>query len=182
MNHLPKNINLELNFDLNSLKEIYLAGGCYWGTQAYMDRIKGVYKSSVGFANGFVENPSYEEVCKKNTGHAETVHIVYDATKTNLKTLLLEYFSTINPTSLNKQGGDVGSQYRTGIYYTDEKDVDVIREVISEKQKEFSQPIVIEVEPLKCYYIAKESHQKYLEKNPSGYCHVNLDVLNNKKQ
>ncbi len=182
MNHLPKNINLELDFDLENLKEIYLAGGCYWGTQAYMDRIKGVYKSSVGFANGHIPNPTYAQVCKKNTGHAETVHILYDPSHTNLSTLLYEYFSTINPTSLNKQGGDVGNQYRTGIYYTDEKDISEINEVIKEKQKEFSNPIVVEVEPLKCYYKAEETHQKYLEKNPNGYCHVDLSILNNKKQ
>lgn len=182
MNHLPKNINLDLNFNTNNLKEIYLAGGCYWGTQAYMDRIKGVYSSTVGFANGTLDNPSYKDVCEKETGHAETVHIKYDPQYTTLKTLLLEYFSTINPTSLNKQGGDIGSQYRTGIYYTNEKDIEVIEEVLKIKEQDYDKEIVVEVMPLKCYYEAEESHQKYLEKNPEGYCHVNLDVLNNKKQ
>ncbi len=182
MSHLPKNINEELTFDINSLKEIYLAGGCYWGTQAYMDRIKGVYESSVGFANGHKENPTYKEVCTGETGFAETVKIVYDPNLTDLKTLLLEYFTIINPTSINRQGGDEGHQYRTGIYYVNEEDVDVIKNVIAEKTPLYDKPIAIEVEPLKNYYEAHEEHQKYLEKNPEGYCHVNLDVLRDKKQ
>ncbi|MFV0520048.1 MAG: peptide-methionine (S)-S-oxide reductase MsrA [Lachnospirales bacterium] len=182
MGHLPENINLSLEFDLNSLKEIYLAGGCYWGTQAYMDRIKGVYESSVGFANGHSENPTYEDVCTGETGYAETVKIVYDVTKTNLISLLNEYFSTINPTSINKQGGDFGHQYRTGIYFVDEGDTEIINSFLKEKEPLYSLPLAIEVQPLKNYYEAHEAHQKYLEKNPNGYCHINLEVLRNKKQ
>lgn len=182
MNHLPKNINEDLKFDLNSLKEIYLAGGCYWGTQAYMDRIKGVYESSVGFANGIIENPTYEDVCTGDTGFAETTKIVYDTTLTTLSTIIQEYFSTINPTTINRQGGDVGHQYRTGIYYVNDEDIDAIKEIILEKSKMYDKPIVVEVLPLENYYEAHIEHQKYLEKNPKGYCHVNLDVLRDKVQ
>ena len=100
-------------------RTIYLAGGCFWGTQKYLDQIDGVLETEVGFANGCTEHPSYEEVCHNNTGHAETVRVVYDSQKLPLAKLLGFYFRSINPTSVNRQGGDSGSQYRTGIYYTD---------------------------------------------------------------
>ncbi|MFV0440334.1 MAG: peptide-methionine (S)-S-oxide reductase MsrA [Lachnospirales bacterium] len=180
--HLPKNINEHLTFNKENFKEIYVAGGCYWGTQAYMDRIKGVYKSSVGFANGVVENPTYEEVCLGDTGHAETTYIVYDTTYTDLLTILESYFETINPTTINRQGLDRGTQYRSGIYYTNESDLAIIKGFIDDKQKDYAKEIVVEVLPLNCYYIAHEEHQKYLEKNKNGYCHVNLDILREKEQ
>jgi len=158
------------------LKDIYLAGGCFWGLEEYMSRINGVYDVTSGYANGNTENPTYEQVCYQNTGHAETVHVQYDSEEIDLQTILTYYFKVINPTSINKQGNDVGSQYRTGIYYINEEDHEVIAQFIKEQQKIVDAPIVVEVEPLKHYYLAEEYHQDYLKKNPNGYCHIDLSL------
>lgn len=158
-------------------KEIYLAGGCFWGTQMYFDAIKGVVATEVGYANGTTENPTYEEVCHNNTGHAETVKVVYDDNLLSLDKLLELYYEVIDPVSVNKQGGDIGIQYRTGIYYVDEKDIDVIEPSIKELQTRYDKPIAIEVKPLENFYSAEEYHQKYLEKNPTGYCHISRDQI-----
>lgn len=171
---LPENPNIKLKFDKDKLKDIYLAGGCFWGTDAYMARVLGVYSTEVGYANGNTENPTYENVCHDNTGHAEVVYVKYDETKLSLTQLLKEYLKIINPTTLNKQGGDVGTQYRTGIYYTSENEEDIIKNVLLNEQKKYELPIVVEVLPLANYYPAEEYHQNYLEKNPNGYCHINF--------
>lgn len=163
---------------LNDTKEIYLAGGCFWGLEAYFSRIPGIFSVTVGYANGSTEFPTYEEVCTQNTGHAEAVHIEYNVAETDLETLLIHFFRIIEPTSLNKQGNDVGTQYRTGIYYTDESDKIIINRMIEHIQKHYERPIVVEVLPLNDYYLAEDYHQKYLEKNPTGYCHINLEILN----
>lgn len=160
-----------------SVRDIWLAGGCFWGVEAYVDKINGVVESNVGYANGNVMNPSYEEVCRSTTGHTETVFVRYDPAHLNLETLLTYYFKIIDPTSLNRQGNDRGSQYRTGIYYQDVADKAVIEKVIAKEQLKYSKPIVTEVLPLDCYYIAEEYHQKYLGKNPNGYCHIDLTQL-----
>lgn len=158
-----------------SYKEIYLAGGCFWGTEKYLQSVQGVISTSVGYANGNTENPTYQEVCHNNTGHAETVHVVYDPEKIDLAFILELYYDVINPTSVNKQGGDVGSQYRTGIYYVDQEDLPVIKESLQKLQEKYDKPVAIEAEPLKNYYLAEEYHQKYLDKNPTGYCHIRPD-------
>lgn len=157
--------------------EIYLAGGCFWGVEKYLSLIKGVESTQVGYANGKTLFPTYEEVCHNNTGHAETVKVVYDPSKITLKELLNIYFEAIDPISVNKQGADVGVQYRTGIYYINESDLSVIQQAISELQKKYDKPIAIEVEPLKNYSPAEEYHQKYLDKNPGGYCHISYDTF-----
>ena len=113
-----------------NIKEIYLAGGCFWGTEHYFKMIKGVLFTEVGYANSVIENPSYEDVCSGKTMAAETVYIKYDSSVISLEMLLDMYFVSIDPTSINKQGHDVGLQYRTGIYYTDEKDLSIINDVI----------------------------------------------------
>ena len=156
----------------NNYKEIYLAGGCFWGTEKYLSGMKGVVKTDVGYANGNTENPTYEEVCRNNTGHAETVRVVYNSSVISLPFILDLYYDAINPISVNRQGGDVGTQYRTGIYYVNEEDKAVIDKSIQELQKKYDKPIAIEVLPLKNYYLAEEYHQKYLDKNPNGYCHI----------
>lgn len=163
-------------------KEIYLAGGCFWGVQMYFDCIQGVIHTDVGYANGTTENPSYEEVCRGDTGHAETVHIIYDPKQVSLKFLLDMYFDIIDPTSVNRQGGDIGPQYRTGIYYVDPADEEVIRKAIDNLQKSYDKPIVVEVMPLKNYYLAEEYHQKYLVKNPNGYCHIGAEKFEKAKK
>jgi peptide methionine sulfoxide reductase msrA/msrB len=176
---LPDNPNRNISYDVSKLKEIWLAGGCFWGVEAYMSRVYGVYDVTVGYANGNKENPTYKEVCTGDTGFAETVHVKYDPERIGLKALLEEFFKIIDPTSRNRQGNDVGSQYRTGIYYKDEKDKKVIDEVIALEQEKYTAKIQTEVLPLSSYYPAEEYHQDYLEKNPYGYCHVDFSKLKN---
>lgn len=165
--------NAQKNVDKEKIrKEIYLAGGCFWGTEHFFKQINGVRKTEVGYANGRTANPLYEQVCRNNTGHAETVRVIYDEEEVTLPLLLELYFKTIDPTSLNRQGGDVGTQYRTGIYYTDQVDRPVIEAEIAKLAKTYAKPIVIEVRPLKNFYKAEEYHQDYLDKNKNGYCHI----------
>ena len=165
------------NVNKENIKEIYLAGGCFWGVEEYFARIDGVIDSVSGYANGSFDNPTYENVCN-NSGHAETVHITYDSSKVSLDTLLKYYFRIIDPTSVNKQGNDRGIQYRTGIYYQNDEDKQIAINAIKEEQKKYSKPIVIEVEKLKRFDKAEEEHQDYLKKNPNGYCHINLNKAN----
>lgn len=163
-------------------KEIYLAGGCFWGTEQYLQNIKGILSTEVGYANGNTENPTYEEVCKHNTGHAEAVKVEYEDTVIGLPYILELYYDVINPASINRQGGDVGSQYRTGIYYVNEEDAPVIEHSISKLQEKYKETIAIERLPLSNYYKAEEYHQKYLDKNPSGYCHIGADKFEKAKK
>ncbi|HWT27590.1 MAG TPA: peptide-methionine (S)-S-oxide reductase MsrA [Mobilitalea sp.] len=162
-------------------KEIYLAGGCFWGTEKYLSGIHGIVKTDVGFANGNTENPSYQEVCHNNTGHAETVRVFYDPKQVRLEFILNLYYDVINPISINRQGEDSGTQYRTGIYYVDEADKPIIEESIRNLQTRYDKPIAIEVLPLRNYYLAEEYHQKYLDKNPSGYCHIHKEKFEQAK-
>jgi peptide-methionine (S)-S-oxide reductase len=157
------------------MKEIYLAGGCFWGVEEYFSRIEGVVDTEVGYANGQKENPSYEQVCMGNTGHTETTYIKYDEEKVSLEELLDKFFSIIDPISLNKQGNDRGSQYRTGIYYTDNEDLDIIKKFVAKEQEKYEKKIVTEIMDLKIFYKAEEYHQDYLKKNPGGYCHIDLN-------
>lgn len=154
------------------LREIYLAGGCFWGTEHYFKQIDGVVETEVGYANGITENPTYQEVCTDKTQFAETVRVEYDPEVVDLHFLLDMYFMAIDPTALNRQGHDEGTQYRTGIYYTDPADLSIVRAVMSEQQQKIAAPIVVEVKPLKNFYKAEEYHQDYLDKNPNGYCHL----------
>lgn len=156
----------------HALKEIYLAGGCFWGTEHYFKQIEGVKETEVGYANGVTKNPTYQEVCTDKTQFAETVRIEYDPEVVDLRFLLNMYFEAIDPTAVNRQGHDVGSQYRTGIYYTDASDLPTINAVMDEQQRKLSELIAVEVEPLKNFYKAEEYHQDYLDKNPNGYCHL----------
>ena len=159
------------------MKEIYLAGGCFWGTQKFVDQFDGVLETTVGYANGKTERPSYEDVCHRDTGHAETVRIRYDETVLPTQTLLRYYFMTIDPLSVNRQGGDFGTQYRTGIYYTDRSLIADISKVIGEETDKAGRPLAVEVKPLENFWEAEEYHHKYLDKNPLGYCHLPRDLL-----
>lgn len=156
------------------MNEIYFAGGCFWGVEEYFSRIDGVVETKVGYANGTKENPTYEEVCTGTTRHAETVYIRYDESVITLEELLQKFFNIIDPTSLNRQGGDIGNQYRTGVYYVNEKDKNIIAKYMDEVQKNYKEKIVTELLPLSSFYLAEEYHQKYLKKNPNGYCHIDL--------
>jgi peptide methionine sulfoxide reductase msrA/msrB len=173
-----ENPNQGVDYMNSDLKEIYLAGGCFWGVEAYISRIYGVYDVKSGYANGKTENPSYEDVCYNNTGHAETVKVQYDPERVSLNTLLTYFFKVVDPTSLNKQGNDVGSQYRSGIYYIDKSDIEIINKVIKEESKKYEKEIVTEILPMDNFYLAEDYHQNYLEKNPNGYCHIDFSALN----
>jgi peptide methionine sulfoxide reductase msrA/msrB len=162
----------QTNMEKGPFKEIYLAGGCFWGTEHYFKQIDGVVDTEVGYANGKTTNPTYQEVCTDKTGFAETVHVTYNPDKVSLRFLLEMYFKAIDPTSINRQGHDTGTQYRTGVYYTDSTDEAVIKEVFVEEQKHFSGKIAVENLPLKNFYKAEDYHQDYLDKNPDGYCHL----------
>ena len=159
------------------MKEIYLAGGCFWGTEHYFKQIDGVLETETGFANGNTENPTYEEVYTDTTGYAETVKVVYDESRVGLPFLLDMFFHAIDPTLLNRQGHDVGTRYRTGVYYTDEVELPLIKRIFDEKQKLYEQPIVTEIAPLRNFFPADEYHQDYLDKHPDGYCHLPVELF-----
>ena len=159
------------------MKEIYFAGGCFWGTEHFLKLIRGVEETQVGYANGNIANPTYKEVCYGDTGFAETVKVTYNPKAVTLELLIDLFLQTIDPTSLNKQGGDIGTQYRTGIYYVDEKDLPVIEKKIEDISKEYDKPIVVEVLPLKNFYDAELYHQDYLDNNRGGYCHIGKDLF-----
>ena len=153
------------------MKTICLAGGCFWGMQKFFDQFEGVLRTEVGYANGPDKAPSYEEVCA-DSGHAETLRIDYDETRISLTELLKYYFMVIDPLSVNRQGHDEGIQYRTGIYYTDETLLPEIRTVWQKEEEKAGAKLAVELEPLRNFFSAEEYHQKYLDKNPGGYCHI----------
>ena len=158
------------------MKTIYLAGGCFWGMQKYFDQFTGVLSTEVGYANGpehekEVSAPTYQDVCN-DSGHAETLKVDYDEDQVTLTELLRDYFLVIDPLSVNRQGHDTGIQYRTGIYYTDAAQLPMIEEVYHEEEEKAGQKLAVEVEALRAFFSAEEYHQKYLEKNPGGYCHI----------
>lgn len=163
------------------MKEIYLAGGCFWGVEKYASLLKGVKKTQTGYANGFVDNPTYELVCLGNTGFAEAVKVEYDENVITLDWLLEMFFKVIDPTSLNKQGADEGVQYRTGVYYIDSADKSIIERSIQQLKKLYKKQIVVEVMPLKNFFAAEDYHQNYLGKNPEGYCHINYSAFEQAK-
>ena len=168
------NSSLTKDYSEQDVNTIYLAGGCFWGVEEYFQRINGVVDVVSGYANGNTENPTYEDVINKDTGFAETVEIKYDSNKIDLTDILLYYFKVVDPTSINKQGNDVGDQYRSGIYYVDQSQVEEIKKVIEVEQRKYEKDIVVEVIPMKNFYKAEDYHQDYLKKNKNGYCHIDL--------
>jgi methionine-S-sulfoxide reductase len=153
------------------MAEIYLAGGCFWGMQKFFDQFDGVTKTEVGYANGPDTAPSYQEVCR-SSGHAETLRIAFDEARISVEQLLDYYFMVIDPLSVNRQGEDSGIQYRTGIFYTDETQLPAIRRIYGREEAKAGAKLAVIVEPLRNFFSAEEYHQKYLEKNPGGYCHI----------
>ncbi len=162
----------ETIMDNKNVKEIYFAGGCFWGTEHFFQQIRGVVGTEVGYANGNKKNPTYEEVVSHTTGFAETVKVKYDPEAVDLKLLIDLYFKTIDPTSIDQQGNDRGNQYRTGIYTTDKETEAVVKAEVAKLAKNYSKPVVVETIPLKNFYRAEDYHQDYLDKNPGGYCHI----------
>lgn len=155
------------------IKTIYLAGGCFWGTAHLFSLVGGVSLAEAGYANSTVENPDYKLVCTGTTNAAETVKVDYDPDCVSLEELIALYIKSIDPTSLNKQGGDSGTQYRTGIYYTDPADAPVVEAAMRKLDIELGGKLAVEYGKLVNFYPAEEYHQDYLVKNPQGYCHVN---------
>lgn len=156
---------------------IYLAGGCFWGMQAYFDkaRIAGVIESSVGYANSIVANPSYEMVCSGVTNAVECLELCYDDSVLSLDSILSHFLSIIDPCALNFQGNDIGTQYRNGVYYIDSANKAIIESCIVAWEKAHNLKAVTEVLPLLNYYKAESYHQNYLQKHPNGYCHIRID-------
>ncbi|WP_297599945.1 peptide-methionine (S)-S-oxide reductase MsrA [Helicobacter sp. UBA3407] len=155
---------------------IYLAGGCFWGVQGYFDRLNGAVESQVGYANSEVEFPTYEQVCSGKTDAVEAIRFVFDEVKLTLEEVLARFFSIIDPFALNYQGNDVGTQYRSGIYAQDSQMLERIQQFVESYQQKLPNKIVTEIGVLKNFYPAESYHQKYLAKNPYGYCHIDLSA------
>lgn len=164
-----------------SVREIYLAGGCFWGVEKYMENVSGVCETEVGYANGNTANPTYEDVCGAS-GHAEVCRVIYDTVVSGLPFILRRFFDVIDPVSVNRQGDDKGIQYRTGVYYTNPMDKPVIDEALAALQTEYSEPLAVEALPLLNYTVAEDYHQQYLAKNPGGYCHISDLEIDEVKQ
>ena len=160
---------------------IYLAGGCFWGVEAFISRLKGVNNTEVGYANGMDLAPTYEKVCTGKSGHAETVKVTYNPRIIPLEDILENFFRIIDPYTRNRQGADIGTQYRTGIYWQEESQRDIVIGFLRQKQKSSSRRIVVEARAIGSFYPAEGYHQKYLERNPQGYCHVDLNLINDEE-
>ncbi len=152
-------------------KVIYLAGGCFWGMERAFKELKGVTETKVGYANGHIKNPSYEEVCRHETGFRECIRVTYKPEITSTETILKAYFICVDPTQADGQGGDIGEQYLLGIYYKNDEIKEIVSSYIKEEEKKYSE-FHVETKPLDCFYEAEEYHQDYLLKNPNGYCHI----------
>jgi peptide methionine sulfoxide reductase msrA/msrB len=154
------------------------AAGCFWGSEAYFRRVPGVLSTEVGYSGGDTENPDYEAVCSGDTGHAEALRIIFDPGKVSFRTLLKHFFRMHDPSSKNRQGNDVGTQYRTVAFYSSEEQKEAIAQAIREYEKSHpGKRVVTETVKAGAFYAAEDYHQDYLEKNPGGYCHVDLKLL-----
>ena len=158
---------------------IYLAGGCFWGTEHFFKQVRGVLSVQSGYVNGHTNKPTYEEVVTGETGYAEAVKLTYDPQQLSFKKLLALFFSTIDPTSLNQQGTDVGTHYRTGIYYVNEQQRITAEHALRKLAAHYTQPIVVECEPFRVFQPAEDWHTDYLAKFPSVDCHIAPEVLAN---
>jgi peptide-methionine (S)-S-oxide reductase len=157
-------------------KKVWLAGGCFWGVEAYFQQLKGVLSTKVGYGQGHSQEPTYKQVCSGATGHTEVCEVVYEDEVLSLANILEHFFRIIDPTTLDRQGPDRGTQYRSGIYYSEEAERLAILEFIQQRKVYYDKPIVVEVEAMECFYPAEDYHQQYLDKTPGGYCHVDLTL------
>ena len=160
-------------------KTIYIAGGCFWGVEHYYSLLKGIINVKSGYANGDIANPSYEQVKHHEASHAETVEVIYDPAIISLEKILEHFLRFVEPYSLDKQGEDVGHQYRSGVYYVDKDDETIIKNYLN---SHLEQGYMIEVLPLANFYDAEEYHQEYLYKNPTGYCHINMHLIKDEEK
>jgi methionine-S-sulfoxide reductase len=167
----------EYNKIMNN-ETVIFAAGCFWGVQYYFDQVPGVLETSVGYIGGHIDKPTYEQVCTHKTGHAEAVKIVFDPEKVSYKTLLMQFFRMHNPTQLNRQGPDVGDNYRSAIFYQNEEQKTKAEEVINELNKtKFDGKIVTTLEPNSTFWPAEDYHQKYTERTGHGMCHIPYSPL-----
>ena len=157
---------------MNPNQDLYFAAGCFWGAEKFFKLIDGVTFTEVGFANGNTGNPTYKEVYTDTTGYAETVHLQFDPSKVSAEELTALFFKAIDPLSLNRQGEDEGTRYRTGVYYLPGTPLEGIKAEFARVEAELGQPLAVELLPLKNFYRAEDYHQDYLDKNPGGYCHL----------
>ena len=159
------------------MKEIYFAGGCFWGVEHFFKGVDGVSQAMPGYANGNTQDPTYKEVYTDTTGFAETVRVRYNPERVSLRLLTRLFFTVTDPLTLNRQGHDEGTRYRSGVFYTSGEDRPIIEEVFREVSDKLGVPLVTQLQPLKNFYPAEEYHQNYLDKNPEGYCHLSLKTF-----
>ena len=172
------NPNTENSSKSNSIEEIILANGCFWCTEAVFKRVRGILSVEPGYSGGFVKDPSYDQVCTGETGHAEAIQIRFDSQKISLEKLLEIFWYTHDPTTLNRQGNDIGTQYRSAIFYQTAKQKDVATSVKEniEKMKVYSNPVVTEITPFKNFYPAEKYHKDYYDNNKDvPYCSYVID-------
>lgn len=158
------------------MKAIF-AAGCFWGVQYYLDQVPGVTKSTVGYIGGQTQNPTYEDVCTHTTGHAEAVELEFDPEQVSYEMLLRHFFRLHDPTQLNRQGPDVGDQYRSAIFYIDDEQKQIAETVRDELQPSYDQPIVTQIVSAETFYAAEEYHQKFAKRTGRGMCHIPYKVL-----
>lgn len=173
----PTTMKEDVNLEGKNIKEIYFAGGCFWGTEHLFQLVRGVVETEVGFANGKIKDPTYEQVITHTTGFAEAVKVRYDADEVDLPLLINLFFKSIDPTTIDRQGNDRGDNYRSGIYSTDKATEALVKTEVAKLAKNYSKPVVVETIPLQNFYKAEDYHQDYLDKNPDGYCHIPLSVF-----
>jgi peptide-methionine (S)-S-oxide reductase len=159
------------------MQKALFGAGCFWGVQYYFDQVPGVKKTEVGYSGGHLKNPSYEDVCSHTTGHAEVTLIEFDPEIVDYRTLVKQFFRMHDPTQLNRQGPDVGDNYRSVIFYYNDMQKKTAEEVRDEIQKDTDKPIVTEISPAQEFYIAEEYHQKYAERTGRGMCHIDYQPI-----
>lgn len=153
------------------------AAGCFWGVQFYFDQVPGVTETTVGYTDGHTKNPTYEQVCSHSTGHAEAVEIKFDTSQVSYETLVRHFFRIHDPTQLNRQGPDIGDQYRSAIYYFSEDQKKIADSVKVEVQEKYDRPIVTQIAPASEFYEAEDYHQKFAERTGRGACHVDYSPI-----
>ena len=163
------------------MKTIIIAGGCFWGVEAYFKQLDGIKDTTVGYIDGMSEQPTYEDVCS-GSGHAEAVKLTYDPSDVSLTAIMRHYLNIVDLTKINRQGPDIGRQYRSGIYNYDVEQKEAFMRVLDQHKQDINQPIYIDLKPEAVFYEAEAYHQDYLDKNPSGYCHVNLASIHDVKE
>jgi methionine-S-sulfoxide reductase len=167
----------DASYYTTDMEKAIFAAGCFWGVQYYFDQVPGILKTTVGYIGGTTQNPSYEDVCTRATGHAEALLIEFDPEKVNYETLVKHFFLMHDPTQLNRQGPDVGDQYRSAIFYENDGQKEIAEKVKIESQERFDHPIVTQIVPSDIFYEAEDYHQKYAERTGRGMCHIPYQPL-----